>query len=108
MKKSLGFIFAPFIVMTVLAVVSFAQEGEHKKPPGINERQENQRDRIKNGVQDGEINQKERARLAKEQVKIRQQERRFRSDGELSRVERARVQHNLNQSSRHIHRAKNN
>lgn len=107
MKKSLRLIFASFLVIGGMTAVSFAQEGENK-PPNINERQQNQRERIKDGVQDGDIKKKELARLAREQQQIRQQERRFKSDGEFTRVERARVQRNLNQSSRHIRRAKNN
>ena len=71
MKRSLRLIFAPFIVIAILAVVSFGQEGDQKKPTALNERQENQRNRIKEGVQDGDINRKERARLAKEQANIR-------------------------------------
>ncbi len=107
MKKSLRLIFASLFAILGLSVISFAQEGENK-PPNINERQQNQRERIKDGVQDGDIKKKELARLAKEQAHIRQQERRFRSDGEFTRIERARVQRNLNQSSRHIRRASRN
>ncbi len=104
MNKSLRLIFASLFAILGLSVVSFAQEGENK-PPSINERQQNQRERIKDGVQDGDIKKKELARLAKEQAGIRQQERRFKSDGEFTKVERAKVQRNLNQSSRHIRRA---
>lgn len=108
MRKSLRLIFVSLFAILGLSIVSFAQEGDNNKPKNINERQQNQRDRIKDGVQDDELNRRETARLAREQAEIRRQERRFRSDGEFTRVERARVQRNLNQSSRHIRRAKNN
>lgn len=108
MRTSLRLFFAALIVIGGMAVVSFGQESENNKPKGINERQENQKDRIKDGVQDRELSKREFGRLAREQFQIRQQERRFRSDGTFTPVERLRVQRNLNQSSRHIRRAKNN
>ena len=109
MRKSLRLFFAALIVIGGMAVVSFAQEGGDNKPKGINDRQENQKDRIKDGVQDGDLNKREFGRLAKEQFQIRRQERRFRESGDkFTPIERLRVQRNLNQSSRHIRRAKNN
>jgi hypothetical protein len=107
MKKSLRLIFASFILTSATAVVSFAQEG-NQHPKSINERQQNQHHAIKDGVQDGDINHRELAGLAKEQHQIRRQERVFRSDGDFTLRERARVQHQLNQSAHHIRRAKNN
>ena len=107
MRKSLGLIFASFIVIGGTAVVSLAQEA-HRHPNPINERQHKQHRAIRDGVQDGDINRRELGRLAREQNQIRRQERRLRSDGDFTRVERARVQRQLNQSARHIRRAKNN
>lgn len=107
MKKSLRLIFASFTIIGGMALVSFAQEGNNRHR-GINERQHNQQKRIWDGVQDDELNKKEFRRLEMEQSQIRRQERRFKSDGDFTKVERARVQHNQNQASRHIHRAKNN
>lgn len=109
MRKSLRLIFAALVVIGGLSIVSFAQEGDNNKPKRINERQQNQRNRIKDGVQDNELTRREFGRLAREQANIRQMERRLRNSGdEFTRIERARVQRQLNQSSRHIRRAKNN
>ena len=108
MMKSLRLVLASIFVIGGLSLVSFAQTDNAKKPAGINDRQHNQQKRIFDGVQDSELNKKEFARLEKEQAQIRRQERRFKSDGEFTKVERARVQRNLNQSSRHIRRAKHN
>jgi hypothetical protein len=108
MRKSLGLIFASFAIIGGMATVSFAQEGDNHKPKSINERQEKQKDRIKDGIQDGDINRREAGRLIQEQQQIRRQERIFKSDGEFTRVERAKVQRNLNQASRHIRRASRN
>ncbi len=107
MKKSFRLFFASVFAVLAFSAVSFAQEGD-KKPPSINDRQENQRDRIKEGVQEGDINKREAKRLAEQQAEIRRQERRFKSDGEFTKVERARVQRNLSQSSRSIRRAGRN
>lgn len=109
MKRSFGLILGAFCVLFGLSAASFAQDGANdNKPKTINERQQNQRERVKDGIQDDELTKKETARLLREQNQIRRQERRFRSDGDFTRIERARVQRNLNQSSRHIRRAKNN
>jgi hypothetical protein len=107
-KKSLRLVFASFVIIGGTAVVNFAQGGEHHKPKSINERQEQQRERIRDGVQDGDIGKRELGRLAREQGQIRRQERVFRSDGDFTRGERARVQRNLNQANRHIRRASRN
>jgi hypothetical protein len=107
MIKSLRLMFVSVIAVGCLALVSFAQEGD-KHPPNINQRQENQKDRIKDGVKDGDINKKELGRLALEQRQIRRKEERFKSDGDFTKGERARVQRQLGQSSRHITRAKRN
>jgi hypothetical protein len=107
-QKSLRLIFASLVIIGGIAVTAFAQEGDNHKPKNINDRQQNQKERIKDGVQDGDINRREFGRLVHEQSQIRRQERRFKSDGEFTRGERARVQHNLNQASRHIRRAKRN
>ena len=108
MKKSLRLLFASLIVIGGMAVVSFGQTEHNNKPKGINERQQNQRERIKDGVTEGDLNKNELKRLAKDQAQIRQLERKARADGEVTLRERGRIQRELNQSSRHIHRARNN
>lgn len=109
MKKFLGIFFSSLVIACALTVSVFAQEGENHKSKGINERQAKQKERIKDGVQDGEINKKELGRLAIEQSHIRRLENRLRtSDDEFTNRERAKVQRQLNQSSRHIRRASRN
>jgi hypothetical protein len=74
---------------------------------GVNDRQENQRDRIRQGVQSGELTGVEAARLRREQAQIKLNEARARqSGGEFTHRERARIQRQLNRSSRHIYRQK--
>jgi hypothetical protein len=55
----------------------------------INERERAQRQSIRAGVEDGSLTGKEAKRLGKQQVKMERKEQRFRSDGELTRRERA-------------------
>jgi len=76
------------------------------RTPRIDRREANQKHRIQQGVRSGELTRRETARLAAEQARIRAMERRARSDGDVTARERARLQRELNQSSRHIYRQK--
>jgi uncharacterized protein YdeI (BOF family) len=73
----------------------------------INERQQNQRERIRDGVQSGELTGVEAARLRRQDAQIRLNEARARqSGGEFTPQERARIQRQLNRESRRIYRQK--
>jgi hypothetical protein len=73
----------------------------------INERQQNQRERIRQGVQSGELTPVEAARLRRQEAQIRLNEARARqSGGEFKPQERARIQRQLNRESRRIYRQK--
>jgi hypothetical protein len=74
--------------------------------PGYDARQQNQRERIVNGVQNGELTKRETRRLAAGQVHLNRVERRAEADGVVTARERARLQHEANQQSRRIHRQK--
>ena len=90
----------------ILVCLAFAvSEASAQRRGSINERQQNQRERIGNGVRTGELTGRETARLAREQAQIYRMESRFRRSGdEFTNRERYRVQRELNQSSRHIRR----
>jgi hypothetical protein len=92
----------------VLLCLAFAvSDASAQRRGGINDRQQNQRSRIGNGVRSGELTARETARLAREQAQIYRMESRFRRSGdEFTNRERYRVQRELNQSSRHIYRQK--
>ncbi len=70
------------------------------------ERQERQQDRIEQGIKSGELTKREAARLERQEAKIAAEEKAFRSDGKLSVRERAKLQRDLNKTSRHIYRQK--
>jgi hypothetical protein len=73
----------------------------------VNERQQNQRERIRDGVQSGELTGVEAARLRRQDAQIRLNEARARqSGGEFTPQERARIQRQLNRENRRIYRQK--
>ncbi len=98
MKKSLFVFFASLSLICGLSFDAFAQN----RPRGINKRQHNQQKRIYQGVKSGELTPREFFRLEKEQMQIRRMEKRFKSDDELTRRERARLKKELYQASWHI------
>ena len=92
-------------VITVLPAAGWAQ-GRYNH--GVNERQRDQQQRIRQGVRSGELTRGEAARIQADQARLRAREARFRrSGGEFTARERARVQRGLNRSSRNIYRQKN-
>jgi hypothetical protein len=74
--------------------------------PRIDARQHHQRDRIENGLRNGELTLRETRRLAAGQVHLNRVERRAEADGVVNSRERARLHREANQQSRRIHRQK--
>ena len=104
MKK---FFAATLTLVGVLAVVNASYADTRRtRDPGVNARQHNQRDRIQQGVGSGELTRRETGRLVEEQRDIRQLERAYKSDGKLTKRERADLHHEQNQASRDIYRQK--
>jgi hypothetical protein len=91
----------------VLAVASASQaDTRNTRDPHVNARQQNQRERIQQGVKSGELTRRETGRLVEEQRDVRQLERAYKSDGTLTGAERRDLQHEQNQASRDIYRQK--
>ena len=80
MKKLISSVLAVLLLTVVLGVSAEARGGCGKRTPLVRQRQQNQQRRIGRGVRSGELTARERAKLHRE----------------------------LNQSSRHIYRAKHN
>jgi hypothetical protein len=76
------------------------------KTPVVDKRQENQHDRIKQGVASGELTRKEAAEARQDQRQIRRSERRAKADGDVTAKERARLQRKQNKASRELRREK--
>lgn len=94
------------IVAGVLGVAGLSQAEAGTRDPGVNNRQQNQHQRIKQGVRSGELTRRETGALAREQRDVRQLERAYKSDGELTRAERVDLHQEQNQASRHIYNQK--
>lgn len=102
MKKriiALGFAFAMLAGLGVSASAGV-------RTPRANNREQNQRQRIGEGVRSGELTRAEASRLAAQQAAIRVNEARYRSDGYVSPSERARLNRQLNRTNRNIYRQK--
>jgi hypothetical protein len=76
------------------------------RDPRVNARQQNQHQRVKQGVRSGELTRRETGVLAREQRDVRQLEREYKSDGTLTRDERIDLHQEQNQASRHIYEQK--
>ena len=91
-----------FGLVLAFAAAASAQTG------GIDQRENNQKQRIVNGVKSGDLGLKETAKLLNQRAGIRKAERKASADGTVTFVERARLHRELNQASRNIRRKKNN
>jgi len=76
----------------------------------VNQRLENQKDRIQAGTQDDQLTRGERTRLRANDAAIHAQEKVYRqaNDGRLTQGERQQLQRELNRNSRQIYRARHN
>jgi hypothetical protein len=72
--------------------------------PVLDQRQERQAERIRQGWQQGDLTRHETARLVQGQKRLRRMEHRVESDGQVTTQERARLQHQASVQSRHIYR----
>ena len=98
------------VIALVAPVSSFAQDAATRhRPRGINAREHQQTERIKDGVKDKELTKAELDRLRADEAAIRAKERVYRRSGDgLNRSERRDLERDLNKTSREIHRAKHN
>ena len=76
--------------------------------PVLDQREQNQAQRVRQGVQSGELTRRETARLVQGQAQLRRMEYRAKSDGVVTQRERARLQQKANIESRKIYRKKHN
>ncbi|HMU30833.1 MAG: hypothetical protein KF854_00975 [Nitrospira sp.] len=74
--------------------------------PRIDQRQANQERRIDQGIASGQLNEREATRLNNQQEHINNIEDKAKSDGVVTKKERARIKHAQDRTSRHIARQK--
>jgi hypothetical protein len=99
MKKA---ILASIAIVFGIALNASAQTAT----PSIDGRQHNQRERIAQGVSSGELTRRETAQSVRDQRRIHRTEKRAKSDGTVTRGERAHIQHKQNKASRQLRRNK--
>lgn len=94
--------------LAVFAVPAFSQT--NNPAPVVNQRKENQQDRIANGVQSGQLTAGETKNLEKKETGLNAEENRMekRNDGNLSAADKARLTRQQNRMSRQIYRDKHN
>jgi hypothetical protein len=98
--------------LTLVPVAVFAQAtptaGQHDY--NINQRKENQQDRIAQGVKSGQLTAGETSRLEHQQAGINREERGMRAqdNGHLTNADRKTLHQQQNQESRRIYRDKHN
>jgi hypothetical protein len=99
-------------VLTLAPAAIFAQAtptpGQHDYD--INQRKENQQDRVAQGVKSGQLTPGETSRLEHQEAGINKEERGMRAqdNGHLTQADRKVLHQQQNQESRRIYRAKHN
>ena len=86
-----------------LALPAIAQSNQE-----INQRKENQQDRIANGIQNGSLTAGETANLERKEAALNQEERDMKKVGPLTPAERATISQQQNQLSKDIYQDKHN
>ena len=99
MKRMLLAVTGMTLLMSGLA---FAQA----ETPHIDKRQANQEQRIDQGIASGQLNEREANRLNNQQEHINKMEAKAKSDGVMTKKERARISAAQDRASRHIVREK--
>lgn len=103
--------------LAVCALPAVAQSTDNSAPANgpvtgksIQERKDNQQDRIANGVASGELNAKETSNLEKKETELNQEERDMRKldNGKLTNADKKTLTQQQNQLSQHIYADKHN
>ncbi|MGI9036176.1 MAG: hypothetical protein ACR2GD_09075 [Pyrinomonadaceae bacterium] len=108
--RKINLIFAALVLVCGLSAISFAQttsSQSRRYRHNVNKRQENQQDRIAQGIKSGELTPREAARLENQETRLNRIEARKRaSGGKLTNRERGQLERDLNRESRSIYRQK--
>jgi len=101
---------AGLATMLLPAAAQTASQAPNTPPPTINQRKENQQDRIANGVADGQLTAGETANLEKKESNLNKEENLMRSEdkGKLTGADRKAINQQQNQLSNQIYKDKHN
>ncbi len=94
------------LTVAALAVLSVPAAAQVVNPDRIDDRQANQEQRIREGVQSGELTRHETRRLERGQAKVRALEHRAAADGVVTEREAAQIDRAQDKQSRKITRQK--
>jgi hypothetical protein len=99
---------APAAILAQTATPTTPTPGRHDY--NVNQRKENQQDRIAQGVKSGQLTAGETARLEHQEAGINKEERGMRAqdNGHLTKTDRKTLHQQQNQESRRIYRDKHN
>jgi hypothetical protein len=89
------------LIATIASNNTFAQA-----TPKVHAHQVHQKERIKEGVQSGELNRKEATRLRAEQAKIQAEKKVAKADGVVTPAERQVIKQDQKKASKHIYNQK--
>lgn len=106
MKTTISLLLAS---LAIFAGQAYAEQGarQHRpRDPGVNQRQHNQQQRIKQGVRSGELTKEETKDLRNQRNAIRQEEHAYKADGKLTREERKDLHQDMNALSKDIYQEK--
>ena len=97
------------ILLTLSLVFAFGiVASAQTNTPLVNDRQQNQKEKIAKGLYSGKLSARETVKLLDQQRDIRQFERNAKSDGNVTIIERLRLHNKLNKSGQTIKNKKNN
>lgn len=92
------------ILIAVAAAFSLPAVAQTTTTPRIDQRQENQQQRIDKGAASGQLNQKEERRLEKGQARVQKMEDKAAADGKVTAKERAKLEKAQDRQSKKIAR----
>lgn len=96
------------LTLGILLGLTVTSMAHNNKVPTARKRQNEQQQRIRQGIRSDELTRREVRGLAHEQRDIQREIRQAKSDGVVTPGERREIQREQHQASRHIYRAKHN
>ncbi len=94
------------ILLSTLFVLGFTLAMFAQNTPKVDAREANQKERIKDGVQSGELTKVEAHRLRKQQRNVKKAEAKAKADGDVTPAERAKLDRKQDRASRKIAKQK--
>lgn len=100
--------FSSHLLSLVFLAAAGAAAADGSQTPNLDKREVRQERRITQGIRSGQLTPAEAANLQAREAKLNAHEARAKSDGVVTKKERARLQAEANRDSRAIHRKKHN